>query len=71
MNPVASDTAPRLFTIDAAGEYLRSLGAIGITKNCIRTMIASGGLPHIKLGKRHYVSKNALDAYIASHERRR
>lgn len=62
--------APRIFDIPAAVEYVRSLGASGVTICTIRSEIASGRVPHTKLGKKFYVSKTALDAWITRAERR-
>jgi excisionase family DNA binding protein len=62
--------APRLFDIPAAVEYLKSIGASGATKNWIRTLIADGGLPAVKVGKKFVVSKTALDAWLSRNERR-
>ena len=61
----------RLFDIEAAVAYLRGLGADGATTNFVRTLIASGALPHVRMGKKFYVSRESLDRWIGNHERRR
>jgi excisionase family DNA binding protein len=61
----------RLFDVQAAVAYLRELGADGATKNFVRALISSGALPHLRMGKKHYVSRESLDRWISNHERRR
>ena len=63
-------TEPRLFDLKAAAEYLQSLGAAGTTAYYIRSLVASGKVPHIKLGRKFYISKNALDAWLERAEKR-
>jgi excisionase family DNA binding protein len=63
-------TLKRLFDIQAAAEYLRSIGATSATATFVRALITSGRIAHIKLGKKFYVSRTALDAWLVSHERR-
>jgi excisionase family DNA binding protein len=61
---------PKLFDIGGAVEYFHEIGATAVTKNFIRNLIATGGIPHLKLGKKFYISKDSLDAWISRHERR-
>lgn len=61
----------RLFDIRAAAEYLRSLGADSTTISFVRGLISAGTLPHLKIGKKFFVSKDALDGWISRAERRR
>jgi excisionase family DNA binding protein len=63
-------TEQRLFDISAAVAYLRGLGATAATPNLVRTLIASGSLPHLRLGKKFYVSKAAIDLWLSRSERR-
>jgi hypothetical protein len=63
--------APRVFDLPAAVQYLHSLGANGVTISTMRGEIASGRVPHMKLGKKFYVAKIALDTWISRAERRR
>jgi len=60
-----------LFDVVAAAEYLRTLGADTASRNLIRTLIASGQLPFVRLGKKFFVRRCALDEWIVRHERRR
>ena len=60
----------QLFDVKDAPGYLRGLGAKSCTVNFIRTLIASGEIPHLRIGKKFYVSKKALDIWIATRERR-
>ncbi len=62
---------PRLFDIAAAVAYFHAIGADAATVNFVRSLIATGQVPAEKIGKKFYVSKNALDGWIYSHERRR
>ena len=61
---------PRLFTVEGAAAYLQSIGAAGVTVWTVRSIMASGQVPLIHIGRRLYVSKNALDDWISKHERR-
>jgi excisionase family DNA binding protein len=61
---------PRVFDLPAAVAYVQSLGATGVTIRTIRSEISAGRIPRTKLGKKFYVSKAALDAWILRAERR-
>lgn len=61
----------RLFDIASAVEYLREIGAPSATKNFVRSLIASAAVPHIRIGKKFYISRESLDAWISRAERRR
>jgi len=49
---------PRLFCIKDAAQYL------GTTPWAIRSLIWSGKLKHIRLGKRFLIDRRDLDAFI-------
>lgn len=59
-----------LFDISAATDYLRGLGATGATRNFVRGLICSGQVAHVRIGKKFYVSRQALNTWLAKHERR-
>jgi hypothetical protein len=61
---------PRIFDLPAAMAYANSLGATGVTIHTLRGEIAAGRLPRLRLGKRFYLSKATLDAWILRSERR-
>ena len=61
----------RLFTVEAAAEYLRALGATTVTVCFIRAMINTGAIPHLKIGKRFYVSRDSLDLWVENRQTRR
>lgn len=61
--------AAKFFDVDGIVRYSDSLGA-KVTKNFVRTAISSGRLPHIKLGKKVFVSREAWNRFLASNERR-
>jgi excisionase family DNA binding protein len=65
-----TDTERRLFDIQAAVLYLRSIGAAGVGTHFVRSLISSGQLPHIRMGKRFYVSRGALDSWLEKNEKR-
>ena len=61
----------RLFDIVAAVAYLRTLGATTATKHFVRGLINTAQVPHLRIGKRFYLSREALDAWIEKQQRRR
>jgi excisionase family DNA binding protein len=60
----------RLFDIAGARTYLQGIGATSATLNFVRNLISSGQVPHIRIGKKFYVSRAALDSWLISRERR-
>lgn len=70
MTPTAIPETQKLFDINAAVEYLRSIGATGVTKSSVRSLIATGGLPTIKLGRKFYITRTSLLEWLSRHERR-
>jgi excisionase family DNA binding protein len=60
----------RLFDIAGSAAYLRELGAVSCTVTFIRQLIATGQVPHVRIGKKFYVSRDALDGWIGRHERK-
>lgn len=60
----------RLFNVQDAVTYLRSIGAASVTVSFVRTIIANGEVPHIKIGKRFFVTRTAMDEWLSRHERR-
>jgi excisionase family DNA binding protein len=60
----------RLFTIEAASEYLRMIGAVGIGPKFVRAIVASGQVPALRMGRRIYVTRAGLDAWLAKAEKR-
>jgi excisionase family DNA binding protein len=61
---------PRMFDIVGTAEYLRSIGMTGVSAYTVRSEINSGRLAHTKVGKKFYVSKTAVDAWLSKAERR-
>jgi excisionase family DNA binding protein len=61
----------RLFDIESAVAYLRDLGADGVTVNFVRRLINNGELPHLRIGRKFYCSREGLDRWIVNHERRK
>ena len=60
-----------LFDVTAAVEYLRSIGATAATKSFVRGLINRAQVPHLQIGRKFYLTRESLDRWIASHERRR
>jgi excisionase family DNA binding protein len=60
----------QLFDISHAAEYLRSIGASGATVHFIRGLVSSGQVPHVRIGKKFYVSREALQGWLERHEKR-
>lgn len=65
-----SADAKRLFDVNDAVGYLRSIGATAATKNFVRGLICSGQIAHARIGKKFYVSRESLDAWILKAQRR-
>jgi len=71
--PGTSAPAPepqKLYDILGIVAYMKSAGADAATPNFARGLITSGQVPHVRIGRKYYVSKSALDAWIQRHERR-
>jgi excisionase family DNA binding protein len=62
--------AQRLFDVHAAAQYLREIGAGAATVGFVRGLISAGEVPHLRIGKKFYVSRAALDRWIEQRERR-
>lgn len=66
----ASDASEKkFFDCDSGAAFLRSLG-IGATPRSMAALIASGDISRIKFGRKYYVTKDALLAYLARAQRR-
>jgi hypothetical protein len=68
---MAEEQQQRLFDIAAAVAYLREIGATSATPNFVRSLITTCQIPHIKIGKKFFLSRASMDAWLSSHERRR
>jgi Helix-turn-helix domain len=70
----STSTAPtpeqRLFDVKDATAYLVSIGARGATVSFVRTLISSAQVPHLRIGKKFYVSRASLDRWLETRERR-
>ena len=60
----------RLFDIVSAVAYFQSIGADAATVSFVRTLINTGQVPHERIGKKFYVTRDALDGWILKHQRR-
>ncbi len=71
MTPLhTAETDQRLFDVGDAAKYLQSIGAKTATVNFVRGLISSGQVPHLRIGKKFYLSKTGLDRWIETRERR-
>lgn len=59
-----------VYDIKNAVAYLHLLGAKAATVTFVRSLINSGAIPHIKIGKAFYVSKTSIDAWLVKAEKR-
>jgi excisionase family DNA binding protein len=60
----------QLFDILAIVAYLKSIGADGATPNFARGLITSGQVAHIRVGRKYYVSRAALDRWLETQAKR-
>jgi len=60
----------RFFTVEDAQHYLVAIGAVGVGVTFVRQLIVTGAIPHVRMGRRYYVSRVALDEWLLKHERR-
>lgn len=60
----------RLLDIKAAVAYLRDIGATAATVNFVRNLINTGQVAHIRIGKKFFISREAIDGWLDKHERR-
>ena len=60
----------RLFDVQAAAKYLQSIGAHAATINFIRSIIVRGEVPYVRIGKKFFVTRESLDRWLQTHERR-
>jgi hypothetical protein len=70
-SPAALATDARAFDISGAVTYLRTIGFDAATPNFIRGLVARGQVPHVKVGKKFYVTRAALDGWLSRSEGRR
>ena len=60
----------RLFDIASAVSYLQALGASTATKCFVRSLISSAQVPFLRIGRKFFITKEALDSWISKRERR-
>lgn len=60
--------APQLLDVKSACDYMKSIGVSSATINSTRTIFAQ--IPHIRIGKRFFVSRENLDGWISNRQRR-
>lgn len=71
MATVTNTTEQRLFDVHSAVVYLRRLGADAVTVNFVRALINRGSVPHLRIGKKFYISRECLDQWIDRQQRRK
>ena len=60
----------RYFGFDEAASYAQSIGLRSATSWTLRRLVSAGRLKSLRLGRRIYLSKNALDEMLSRLERR-
>ena len=63
-------TEVRLFDIPGAVVYLREIGLTSANTWMVRTAINAGKLPVTKIGRKFYLTRVAIDAWVSKAERR-
>lgn len=63
-------TEKQLFDIVAGVKYLKSLGCDSASRWFVRQLIATGKVTHVRVGRKFYVSREAIDGWISKNERR-
>ena len=66
----APETAKLFFDIDGSVAYLKQIGCDAATPWFVRSLIARGQVGHVKIGKKFYLHRAALDAWLLKAERR-
>jgi excisionase family DNA binding protein len=58
------------FSVKDAPEYLKSLGVSTATTYTVRRLINAGAFPKIKVGRAFFISKAAIDDWLARSARK-
>ena len=66
-----NSTDRSLLDVEAAAQYLRSIGWNGVTVHLIRSIIARGEIPYLWIGKKFYLTQESLDLWLKTHEQPR
>ena len=53
-----------------AQTYMRQLGISGVSPRIFFTLIANGEIPRVRVGRKYFITREALDGWIARNERR-
>jgi excisionase family DNA binding protein len=59
-----------MFDTATGAEYMRGIGLVTCTPTFISRLMREGEIARVRVGKRYYVSKAALDGWLLRHERR-
>ncbi len=59
-----------MHSVESAANYLRTSGAISVCVHTVRSLIVSGQVAAIRLGRRYYITETALNSWLSSHERK-
>ena len=63
------DNSTKLMNVQETANYFASLGA-PVTIWFVRGLILKGQIDCLKLGRRYFVSADAIHEYLATHEKR-
>jgi excisionase family DNA binding protein len=62
--------SPRLFDLTGSVAYFHQVGAQAATRNFVRELVVTGAIPHIKIGRKYYLSQKSIDEWIERSNRR-
>ena len=65
-----TEAVMQLFDIPDGARYLQQLGAKAATRNFVRNLINTGQVAHLRIGKKFYLTRDALDTWILKQQRR-
>jgi excisionase family DNA binding protein len=59
-----------LFDVYGARDELRRRGATTVSVGFIRRLIQNGEIPRVRIGRKDYIKRATLDAWLSRRERR-
>jgi excisionase family DNA binding protein len=60
----------RLFDLAGSVAYFKQVGAEAATHNFVRELVVTGAIPHLKIGRKYYLSQKSIDEWIERNNRR-
>ena len=68
--PPSANKLQKYFSMPQVADKCREMGIGNVSPWIVRTWIASGRLPYLKIGRAYFVSVDALEIFLAKLERR-